>query len=243
MHRPYKEAVILVLPKAKIVIDRFHVIQLATKALEKIRVNLGRDVSKSDRRYLVNSRFILLKNQENFRENDFEKMDILFNKYPNYGIAYNLKESFRKIYECNSKKDAIHTFKEWEKSIPDIMPEFKGVAKTMNNWSTEIFNYFDHRYTNAYTESLNNLIKEIEKRGRGYSFEVLRAKVHFGTTATKPAKYSRPERRVGQSKPGGFGMAYMGYVTTFGEYEKPILIKGSGVDINELIEIMESGAF
>jgi transposase len=118
MHRPYKEAVILVLPKAKIVIDRFHVIQLATKALEKIRVNLGRDVSKSDRRYLVNSRFILLKNQENFRENDFEKMDILFNKYPNYGIAYNLKESFRKIYECNSKKDAIHTFKEWEKINP-----------------------------------------------------------------------------------------------------------------------------
>ena len=87
------------------------------------------------------------------------------------------------------------------------------------------------------------MIKEIEKRGRGYSFEVLRAKVLFGTAATKPPKYSRPERRAERTKSVGSGMAHMGYVTPFGEYEKPILLKGSGVDINELIEIMESGAF
>lgn len=246
MHRPYKEAVIFVLPKTKIVIDRFHVIQLVTKALERIRVNLGKDVSKTDRRYLINSRFMLLKNRENLKIGDYEKLNLLFEMYPNYGVAYNLKESFRKIYDCNNKEDAIRTFKEWCESIPDKMPEFKDVVKTINKWSAEIFNYFEHRYTNAYTESLNNLIKEIEKRGRGYSFEALRAKVLFGTTATKPPKYSRPEREIAQSKPGGFGdIGYcnIGFDNLFGEYEKPILVKGSGVDINELIEIMESGAF
>jgi len=38
--------------------------------------------------------------------------------------------------------------------------------------------------TNAYTESINNIIKHIERIGRGYSFDFLRAKVLFGNSAT-----------------------------------------------------------
>lgn len=38
--------------------------------------------------------------------------------------------------------------------------------------------YFDHSpLTNAYTEALNGLVKTANRLGRGYSFEVLRAKV------------------------------------------------------------------
>ncbi|MBE0493150.1 MAG: transposase [Thiomicrospira sp.] len=33
--------------------------------------------------------------------------------------------------------------------------------------------------TNAYTESLNNLIRIMKRLGRGYSFEALRAKILF----------------------------------------------------------------
>ncbi len=49
----------------------------------------------------------------------------------------------------------------------------------MKNWQTEIFNFFDHPITNAYTESLNNLIRVMNRLGRGYSFEALRAKILF----------------------------------------------------------------
>ena len=42
--------------------------------------------------------------------------------------------------------------------------------KTYNKVKPEIMNYFDARYTNAYTESVNNLIKKVEKQGNGYSF-------------------------------------------------------------------------
>ena len=58
-------------------------------------------------------------------------------------------------------------------------------------WNIEIFNYFDYKYTNGVMESLNNLIKEIEKRGKGYSFDVLRAKALFSTRATQKPKYKR----------------------------------------------------
>lgn len=52
--------------------------------------------------------------------------------------------------------------------------------------------YFDHRITNAFTESLNSLIRVMNRLGRGYSFEALRAKILFSkgshkTVLEKPA--------------------------------------------------------
>lgn len=39
------------------------------------------------------------------------------------------------------------------------MPYFDPLINSMTNWKVEIFNYFDVSITNAYTDSLNNLIK------------------------------------------------------------------------------------
>lgn len=52
----------------------------------------------------------------------------------------------------------------------------------------EVFNYFDKRLTNAYTESLNSIIRQVDRRGRGHSFEVLRAKVLFNEELHKNRK-------------------------------------------------------
>jgi transposase len=46
-------------------------------------------------------------------------------------------------------------------------------------WHKKVFNYSDHRVTNAYTESANKHIKSIARQGRDYSFDVLRAKALF----------------------------------------------------------------
>jgi transposase len=54
---------------------------------------------------------------------------------------------------------------------------FGDFQRTWCNWETEISAYFDNRITNAYTESLNNLIRTINRIGRGYSFDALRAKI------------------------------------------------------------------
>lgn len=50
-------------------------------------------------------------------------------------------------------------------------------------WRRLIFNYFDHKYTNAYVEATNNLLDEISRGGRGYDLQTLRAKalLKYGT--------------------------------------------------------------
>lgn len=57
------------------------------------------------------------------------------------------------------------------------MTYFSDLIKAMGNWEEEKFNYFTSPITNAYTESLNRLIKTMNHVGRGYFFEALRAKI------------------------------------------------------------------
>jgi len=65
---------------------------------------------------------------------------------------------------------------------------YKDLVKAVDNWQDEIFNYFDKRLTNAYTESINSIIRQVERMGRGYSFEALRAKILFNEKLHKKRK-------------------------------------------------------
>jgi transposase len=232
MYRPYKEALIETGRHIVVVVDKFHVVHYAINAMEMVRKKLGENLPKEDRRYLLNTRYSLLKNKEDATEADQARIEALFHRYPEYATAYHLKESFRGIYKNKNKNDALQSFADWENSIPANMQHFREVAKTVNNWKEEIFNYFDHPYTNAFTESINNLIKEIEKRGRGYAFDVLRAKVLFGTPATKRAKYKRPEME-------DFRMNLMSMTP----YDAPVVESGFGVDMQELLDILNADEF
>ncbi|MGD0621564.1 MAG: transposase, partial [Thermacetogeniaceae bacterium] len=65
--------------------------------------------------------------------------------------------------------------------VPDLKQFFGLMVTSMNNWRTEIFNYFDaipgYPLTDAYTESLNGLIRYLNRTGRGHGFQALRARM------------------------------------------------------------------
>ncbi len=61
MWQPYREAVEFCLPKAKIIIDKFHVVKGANKALDDVRKAVGRDMKDAERKKLMHSRSLLFK--------------------------------------------------------------------------------------------------------------------------------------------------------------------------------------
>ena len=188
----YRYACRELIPKATVVVDKFHVVQYANNALDKVRKELKHSLCKDRTRILRNDRWVLLKNKEDLSDKDIILRDTWFEEFPELGIAYWLKETMRDIYiESKDRYEAYQRFYEWECRIPDDFKAFKDLQNTYNNNKQEIFNYFLQPYTNAYTESINNVIKSIEKAGKGYSYEVLRAKVLYGTTATKRPKFTK----------------------------------------------------
>ena len=189
MWRPYKSAVNEVLPDAVVVIDKYHVITLATNALDTERKRISEAFN------VKSLRWSLRKNREDLSPAEFERLKEAFVLCPILQTAYELKESFRAIYNAEDRKQANELFEEWANSIPEELPAFLEVADTVRRWEQDIFAYFDHRYTNGVTESLNNVIKSINKQGRGYSFQMLRGRVLYGTSATKMPRYKEPSKK------------------------------------------------
>lgn len=178
MWRPYKDAVNYMCPDARVIVDRFHVVKMANKALDDIRKSIRVNLTAKERKLLMRSRYILLRRQSQLSEKDVETLDEWSKSFPELSNAYTLKEMFFDIWESPSRYDAVEQYHAWLSLVTeDVFPAFKDVITAMNNWHEEIFNYFDVPITNAYTEGLNSLIRQANRAGRGYSFEVLRAKL------------------------------------------------------------------
>jgi transposase len=241
MNLGYKYAVNDLVPDAFVVIDKFHVVQYAQKALNDIRKKVKEGLPKDERRFLTKDRWVLLRNKEDLQWADIERRIEWFKRYPLLEKAYWLKEGIRDVYNYSKdKQEALERYAKWESEIPTEFKEFKDVRKTFNNNKKEIFNYFDRPFTNAYTESVNNIIKSVEKAGKGYTFDVLRAKVLYGTKATlKKPKYTEEMEFAPFQKLWG------------GKFEmKPIPVVVPepdfvtyGVDLTTLSEILEEGDF
>ncbi|WP_104472707.1 transposase family protein [Acinetobacter indicus] len=86
------------------------------------------------------------------------------------------KESFNHPYTFVAAQTGLD-----EKTVRDI---FNARAELLGRW---------HRFetdmpvTNAYTESINRLAKDKNREGRGYSFEVMRARMLYTTKHKKKA--------------------------------------------------------
>jgi transposase len=181
MWQPYREAARQCLPDAAIVIDKFHVVKMANEAIEQIRKELRAGLDDKQRRTLMHDRFILLKRRSDLSEKDTLILEAWIKNFPILGIAYELKEAFYDVWDASTKDEALKRYFAWQDSItPEVSGAFTPMALTIEEWGDEVFAYFDHRVTNAYTESLNGLARVANRLGRGYSFDVLRARLLYG---------------------------------------------------------------
>lgn len=240
MWNPYRRAVHTVLPDATIVIDKFHVVKMANEALEKIRKANRENINAKERRQLKKDRYVLLtrKSELNGFDNQL-KLQIWTENFPLLGKGYELKEKFFDIYEAKSVDEAYQLYQSWLTEIPkELMPYFEPLIKSMTNWEEEIFNYFNVSITNAYTESLNNLIKITNKIGRGYSFEALRAKILF-TQGYRKVKKKKKFKEVSTT----FDKMYDLQNIYISPQYKWVYEEVYGADISTLTKVMDEGSF
>lgn len=236
----YKDALTMEMPNVFIVIDKFHVIKHLNEALDTIRKKYTATLTDKERRHIKGNRWLLLSNSEELEGMSPIRLHDILYSFPKLKEPYEIKESFRDIYLFSkTREDAERAFDEWKETINDY-PEYLAFADTVENWRTEIFNYFDFRFTNAVTESLNKVSKEISAQGRGYNFSVLRAKLLYRNEAAKPAKfaYHEPKR---PSMEGMYDMTYSFMTPFFGKKKSVEVSAGTDIDIlsEQISDIVE----
>lgn len=186
MWNVYRQVVEKCLPEARIVVDKFHIQRMANEALEKVRKKVRKEISVRQRLKLKDDRFILLKRLHNLTSKEYETLKGWIDGFPMLGQAHALKEGFFAIWDAQNRADAEAAYDKWRDTVPeDLRWAFRLVIQAVDNWRKQVFNYFDCKITNAYTESVNNLIKSMNRMGRGYSFEVIRARMLYDQKALK----------------------------------------------------------
>jgi len=238
MWRTYKDVVNAQLPGRDIVVDRWHVVRMANEALESVRKRIRKELNTRQRLKLKDDRFILLEREHNLLPEQREKMLCWFELHPELELAYRAKESFHEIYTCNSKTEAQEFARAWMRSLPsEIESAFDASRTALMNWWDEVFNFYDHQVTNAYTESTNRLAKDINRMGRGYSFEVMRARLIYEKQARKPTTKLRghkPKKETPDNTWSRFCSPDLGEETSTIEY---------GPHIPTLCDLLEKGYF
>jgi len=121
-----------VFPNALIVIDRFQVMKLVNKAVNRIRLLLEFKGLKS--------RCLIMKNGSDLTEDEKEDLQKILNQSPCLSIAYELKEELRAIYETSTTvKMGYRRLKKWLVTARCI---FGKTADTIAKHLQNICHYF-----------------------------------------------------------------------------------------------------
>ena len=181
-------------PKAKMVADRFHVQQLASDAVQQIRIDhrwqaieqenkemeLAKEAKKpfvadvlenvdTLKQLLARSRYLVCKKQQDWSVSQVHRAEILFRLYPDLQQAYQLSRQLSDIF--THSKERIVAFKKlalWYNDVEKAsFKSFSTIAKTIENNYEKILNFFDNRSTNASAESFNAKIKAFRNQFRG----------------------------------------------------------------------------
>jgi transposase len=201
MYEPYLLVQKIMFPKAKYVVDRFHYTRYIMDALDKVRIRLQKEYGYNSKEYrmLKNKKnvtllrkysndidwFIYTKRYKNGHMVNVLKYDLreeLLSINEELHRAYILKELFFDTIRHIEYLDAEEEIKEWISICKGCgLKELEEASKTIENWLPYIVNSFiDKRFSNGFTEGLNNKIKVIKRVGFGYrNFDFFRLRTMY----------------------------------------------------------------
>ena len=179
MWPPYRDVAAELFENLPVVVDKFHVVKKANESVERTRIRLGKAQDKKVRRSWMRSKALIRMRYRDLTEKQRFNLDMWLANEPEMAVAYRLKERLFDIYD-KSKSAAIKDYDSFADAVPpSLKADFLELTRCMKNWRKEILNFFDYPITNAYTEGMNGVAKVMNRMGRGYSFEVIRARLLF----------------------------------------------------------------
>lgn len=176
MSPTYAAVYTVTLPKARQVVDAFHLVQLANRALDEIRRRVQREQTGRRGRAkdpLFRGRRILLAAEERLSQAAQERLAVLLRLGDPGGevaVAHRVKERVREFYQCGNPNIARDMLTELVEHCrrPAMPKEIRRLGATIHRWFEKIWNYHLARVSNGPTEALNNLIKRVKRVGYGF---------------------------------------------------------------------------
>lgn len=175
MWKPYLKVVKERVPNALQILDRFHIMQHFSKALDEVRAEEARKLAKTNKNHILKkSRWTLLKRRENLSASQGVKLKELLGANLRTVKAYLLKEQFQVFWSYKSAAWAKRFLKQWTfVAMRSKIEPIKRVARMLRNHDELILNWFRAKgeISNGIVEGLNGKGRVVTKRAYGYRTE------------------------------------------------------------------------
>jgi len=181
MSAAYTLGVEKALPQAAISFDRFHVVALATEAMDAVRreemrtqpAAVRKALGGSDRKVLKGLVWGMRKNPKGWSLNQTESMHWLQRSNLKSARAWRLKQALREVYagalasNCAQQAgEALRSWLSWARRCR--LEPFKRLAKTLaERFDGVVRGMLDGR-SNAYVEAMNGLLQQTKTAARGF---------------------------------------------------------------------------
>ena len=187
MYSPYISLINEVFPNAKIIIDKFHIIQLFSRALNKTRIRImNLDNNNGGKNYNKLKKYwkLLLKDKSKVNYSTYHyhrpfkkpmrEIDIinyLLDISPELKASYELYHDVRHCVQSKNYELLMDVITKGKSYVSDYM---KTSINTFIKYKDYINNSLTYNYTNGVLEGINNIIKVIKRIAFGY-----RSFLHF----------------------------------------------------------------
>lgn len=154
------------LPNAEVTFDKFHNVKMLNSAVDKVRREEYKTMP-----ILKKSRYVFLKNTENLKKSEQQKLEeINISKLNLKSLrALHIRENFQELYKTETKEEFITMLKKWyfwatHSKLPPIIE----VAKTIKRHWDGVVAWASSRINNGILEGLNSMIQVAKRKARGF---------------------------------------------------------------------------
>ena len=179
MFSPYYDIARKLFPNAKIVLDRFHIVQNLSRAMNRVRIQIMNQFDRRSHEYKALKRYWKLIQQDSRKLSDKRFYQPTFRSHlTNKEVLEKLlsySQELRQHYNLYQlllfhfqEKQTDHFFSLIDETISSVNPIFQTVFKTFLKDKDKIMNALELPYSNAKLEATNNLIKVIKRNAFGF---------------------------------------------------------------------------
>lgn len=199
MYAPYVSLIKSCFPNAKIILDRFHIIQLLSRSLNKTRVKVM-NTNKTHYNKLKRYWRILLKDYEDINQTTYQHYTCFKYKMSEVEVLNELLRSdkelettywyYQKLKLSFNHKNSRSLIDNLKNYPPELSKSMKTSIHSLLKFETELENSLSYKYSNGAIEGTNNLIKVIKRIAFGYrSYENFRSRILLITNTMVRLEY------------------------------------------------------
>jgi transposase len=174
------------LGNARVVYDKFHVIQNVVEACDQVR-KLESRTDAASRERLEKTLWIWRKNPENWTEKEAAKWKSMEQQWGSTGLAYQMRLALQGIYGWKDAKEARLQFRNWcdwvlamRERTGELLEPMARAARMIEGHLEGILAHWTQGLTTAFMEGLNSLFSAVKRRARGYrSVEYMTTMLYF----------------------------------------------------------------